>query len=151
HRGLARWRHRMGQGATLETSASVGYDGPFQIAINPGNAPRLVDVETFSYGLRSVAHLPLRPWLRLEAGLDFEGNMWPLAAPFPRIGPPREGDPGGFGGGGGGPGSSSGLASDDYTLQGNNLAPFLGATLSFLDKRLAVSPQLRLELISDSA
>ena len=41
---------------------------------NLGTLPFKVDAETFSYSLRAVARVPLSDWLRLDAGLDFEGN-----------------------------------------------------------------------------
>jgi hypothetical protein len=85
------------------------------------------------------------PWLRLEAGLDFEGNRWPIDVTFNRSGPPREGDGGGFGGGGA---AERALLTDSYTLLTNHVAPFVGLTLQALHGRLAVTPQLRLDFQS---
>src|SRR5262249_24842332 len=96
HRALVRWLHRLGAGASITNAASVGYDVPFQFVLNAGNSVRTVDVETLEYNLRSAAHIPLRPWIRLDAGFDFEGERAPISAIFPQVGGPREGDPGGF-------------------------------------------------------
>jgi hypothetical protein len=149
HRGLVRWEHRFEGGATLQSSASVGYDVPFQIVFLEGNTPRVFDQETFSYGLRTEARVPLASFLRLDAGLDFEGNRWPMKITFGPQGPPREGDPGGGFGGGGNRGGA--LASDDYLLFSNDVAPFVAASMSFFDRRLTVTPQFRLDVFSNTA
>src|ERR1700687_5081164 len=148
HRGLVRWLHRFTGGATLQTTASLGYDVPFQFQITEANASRLVDLKTFEYSLRTVAHLPVLDWLRIDAGLDYEGNLWPISATFPPTGPPREGDPGGFGGGGLG---RTGLVSDSTTVYQNKVAPFLATAVSLLNKRLTFTPQVRLEIMTASA
>jgi TonB family protein len=147
HRGLLRWLHRFGGGATFQTSASLGYDVPFQFQVNAVNASRLVDLKTFEYSLRAVAHLPVLEWLRIDAGLDYEGNTWPISATLGPTGPPREGDPGGFGTGGG----RTGLVSETATFYQNKGALFLATALSLLDKRLTITPQVRFEVLSSSA
>jgi len=145
HRAVARWLHRFAEGATVETTASTGYDVPAQFTFVEGNSPRVVDQQNLAWALRSVARVPLADWVRLDAGVDYEGTRTPVKATFPPSGPPREGDPGGgFGGAGG-------LVSDDYVLLSNGLAPFVGATFALFDKRLTVTPQLRLEVMSQSA
>ncbi len=145
HRGLVRWLHRFGGGATIETTASLGYDVPLQFSFVAGNSPRSVDWQNFEYDLRSVARFPLADWLRLDAGLDYEGTHVPVQATFPPSGAPREGDSPAMGF------AAGPLASDGYTLHSNDVAPFLAGTLSLLSKRLVVSPQLRLEVLSQSA
>ncbi len=145
HRGLVRWQHRFGEGATLETTASVGYDVPFQFTFVQGNSPLLVDQQNLAYGLRSVARVPLASWLRLDAGIDYEGTRSPVQATAPSSGESREGDaPGHFEGNGA-------LANDNYTLYANNVAPFVVGTVSVLDRKLVVSPQLRIEVLGQSA
>lgn len=145
HRGLVRWQHRFQGGATLESSVSAGYDVPFQIVFTEGNTSRVFDQQTFSYGLRTVARVPLAEWLRLDAGVDFEGNRWPVKLTFGPQGPPREGDPGGFQAGG------AGLTSDDFLLFTNDVAPFVSAKMSFFDRRLTITPQFRLDVFSNTA
>src|SRR5262249_46458312 len=150
HRGVGRWLHRFGSGATVQTTLSAGYDVPFQFTATHGNTPRSVDVESLTYALRSVARVPLRTWLRLDGGVDFEGNRWgPIQALFGPEGPPREGDPGGFGMDPGQNGNA--LTSDDYTLYSNSVALFLATVLQLADQRLVITPQLRLEMMSFSA
>src|SRR5262249_31400190 len=92
HRAVGRWLHRFAGGATVQTTLSAGYDVPFQFASSVGNTPTNVDLESLTYTLRSVARVPVRNWLRLDGGLDFEGNRWgPIKATASPEGPPREG------------------------------------------------------------
>jgi TonB family protein len=153
HRALARWRHRFEGGATSEAMFSLGYDVPFQFTLNQDNTPRAMDLETFSYTFREALKVPVTDWLRLDAGLDFEGNVWPIDVTLGPQGPPRDGDP--FDYYGAGVGSSikdtSHLLHSHYDLLMNNVAPYLGATLSAFDRKLTISPQLRVDVMSFSS
>lgn len=145
HRGLVRWQHRFLGGATLETTASLGYDVPTEFSFTSANSTRTVAQKNLGYDLRSVARVPLAHWLRLDAGIDYEGTRTPAEALFPPSGPSRDGDPPsrGFGGGA--------LAHDDYTLYSNAVAPFVAGRISLLGDKLVVSPQLRVDVLVQSA
>jgi hypothetical protein len=83
--------------------------------------------------------------------VDFEGNRWTIA---------RSGSPsavtdlvggtgsGGLGASGGFSGSASGFATDDLTLYTNHVAPFVTATWTLAERRLAVTPQFRLQVMT---
>ena len=145
HRGLVRWQHRFDGAATLETTLSLGYDVPVEFSFTEANADRTVSEKELEYSLRTVVRLPVTSWLRLDAGLDYEGTRDPVDAIFPPTGAPRDGDPPFFGF------ANGALAHDDYTLYDNAAAPFLAGSFSLLDRKLVVSPQLRLDVFTESA
>lgn len=136
HRLLARWLHRFAGRGTLTVTPSVGYDVPFAFSGAFGNTRVEVSAGTLEYSLRSVFRQPLGRRLRLDLGLDFEGNRWYLSVNGPASGMPREGDRGGFGGG---------FAYDRETLDSLTVAPFVALNFSPV-RGLTISPQLRLEL-----
>ncbi len=145
HRAIASWRHRFAGRATVQVTAALGYDVPFQVSGNLGSLPLTVDAETFEYTLRAVARVPLWSMLRLDFGLDFEGNRYTLAGSTPLAGPPREGDA---------PGMRSVVSSyiqQSATVLTNFVAPFIAFNFSFFDKRLTITPQLRLDIYSWAA
>jgi TonB family protein len=139
HRGLVRWQHRFGRLATLTVTPSVGYDQPFQFKAQIGNVGLSVDVATLEYSLRSAARINVFPWMRLDVGVDYEGNRWTLGALAPISGQPREGAGGGFAGG---------FANDSLTLYTNDIAPFVAVNFSLLKNRLTITPQIRFEILT---
>jgi TonB family protein len=140
HRALARWTHHFTSRATLSVTASLGYDVPFQFRATAGNFPISVDAETFEYTIRAVARVPLASFVRLDAGLDFEGNRFTLVGQTPVTGAPREGDPG-FGNQGG---RSAGYVQENLTLNLNQVAPFV--SLNFKFGKWTITPGLRLDI-----
>ena len=94
--------------------------------------------------------MPVRPWLRLFGGIDYEGSRFTQqrsGVARPPVGGASGASVGGFGEQTGSfDGMSSGFATDDLTVYGNQVAPFLVATFSLFDKRLTVTPQMRLQL-----
>jgi hypothetical protein len=143
HRLLLKYVHRFKRRVTLTVTPSIGYDVPFQVNATLGNTPFHIDAETFAYGLRTVVRAPITSWLRLDGGIDFEGNRVTLSASAPTNGPPREGDNPGQG-----TRTSAGFTTDALTLYQNNVAPFAMATFALFDKRLTVTPQFRLEVLT---
>ncbi len=141
HRFLAKYQHRFGA-ATLTLTPWVGYDQPISANGSFGNTQIVFNVTNIAYGLRAVARLPLTRWLRLDAGLDFEGGRWHLGGSAPFAGATR----GGGGGGGGGAGGSAGLISDNLQLYENNTAPYIALVFSLLNKRLTVTTGFRLDI-----
>src|SRR5439155_530028 len=83
---------------------------------------------------------------RLDAGLDYEGTRFHLDATQNVAGLLREGDNGGFGGLGG-PDPNQAVATDHMTLYTHHVAPFAALVFSLLEKRLTVTPQLRVEVL----
>jgi TonB family protein len=138
HRALVRWTRRFGTRATLTITPSIGYDVPFQLRGAFGNIALEVDARTFEYSLRAVARVNLWKELRLDVGVDFEGNVYELSASGPISGVPREGDQPGMRGGGG-------FLEERATILGNHVAPFLALNLSLFGGRLIVVPQLRVD------
>ncbi|MEO6952700.1 MAG: TonB-dependent receptor [Polyangia bacterium] len=137
HRGLVRWTHRLPHGATLTVTPSAGYDVPIQVNANFGNVPIHLDVRLVSYNLKAVARLPLTSWLRLDAGLDFEGHRWSASATAPSTGRPQEGD-------NGGPNATS-FSTVNTVFYTHAIAPYAIADFHFFDNKLSIAPQVRLE------
>ena len=137
HRALVKWTHRFANRTILTVTPSAGYDVPFSVNAQIGNLPLSVDAHLSSYNLRAVARIPVTKWLRIDAGLDFEGNRWDVNAVAPSTGPPREGDSGmnGF----------TALAKVDSTFYVHKIAPYALADFQFFDNKLSISPQVRLE------
>ena len=151
HRALLSWAHRFDRGRTLTVTSSVGYDAPFGLGVAFGQTPTSLSERTFAYATRAVLRWPVTSTLRLDGGVDFEGNRWQVN---------RAGSPaavtdlvsgtgaGGLGSNGGFSGAGSGYAIDDLTLYTNNIAPFVTATLAFFGRRFTVTPQFRLQVMT---
>ena len=137
HRALVRWTHRFADRATLTITPSAGYDVPFRVDATIGNTPFQVDARLATYNLRAVARIPVTSWLRLDAGLDFEGERWDIRALAPAAGQPREGDAG--------MGSLGAYTSVDTTFYLHKVGPYAIADFTFLDKKLSIAPQIRLD------
>lgn len=158
HRGLLNYLHRFEGGATWSTVASVGYDVPFQVQTVSGSGVTSADdAHVLSYTLRSIARIPIASFLRLDAGVDFEGNAFTvdqraaqaLSASGDGIGLPFGGGGGfgiGFGGGFGGGRGAMGPSTLDVLT--NHVAPLLSANFSFLSGKLLLIPQFRLQVFN---
>jgi TonB family protein len=138
HRVLLRYLHRFGKN-TFTVTAAAGCNQPFQFGGQFGNFNLRVDAFSTLWAVRAVVRAPLTPWLRLDAGVDYEGNEWRAGGNLPIAGAPREGDPPGFNGGGG-------FVSIESRFYANHVAPFVALNFSLLDNRLLIVPQLRFEL-----
>ena len=151
HRALLSWAHRFDRGRTLTVTSSVGYDAPFGLGVAFGQTPTSLDERTFAYATRAVLRWPITSTLRLDGGVDFEGNRWQInragspAAVTDLVGGTGAG---GLGSNGGFSGAGSGYAIDDLTLYTNNIAPFVTATLGFFGRRFTVTPQFRLQVMT---
>jgi len=141
HRALVKYLHRFGK-TTLTITPSVGFDSPIQGSGSVGNNSFFVDAKNIGYGLRAVVRVPFTSWLRLDAGVDFEGNRYDISAHTPATAMPREGDPPGF--------RNNGVLSTSATLYINNTAPYVGLNFTLFDKRVTINPQLRLDVYSFS-
>ncbi len=151
HRGVASWTHRFDQGRSLFVTASVGYDTPFGLGVDFGQTTTTLDQHAVDYALRAIGRWPINAMIRLDGGVDFEGNRWVIdragtpAAVTDLVGGTGAG---GLGANGGFGGSVSGYAVDDLTLYTNHVAPFVTANLTFLHDRLVVTPQFRLQVMT---
>jgi TonB family protein len=153
HRGVVDWQHRFARGGTFTLVSSVGYDVPFGLGVSYGAVPSTLDQHAFGYATRAVARLPLGQALRLDGGVDFEGQRFvldQLGASSIAVDPASAAGRATTGAGSGFNGSVSGYASDHLVLWENNVAPFLTATISALNRRLTLTPQLRLQVMSFS-
>lgn len=151
HRGIISWTRRLDGGGTFNWTSSVGYDVPVSLGVQLGAVPTSVQIGALEYTSRAEVRLPLAAWLRLDAGLDFEGSRSAVSragAASPTTNGYGGTSNGGFSGDGGFGGSLAGFAVDDYTLYAAHLAPFVAANLSFFDKRLTITPGLRLQAMS---
>lgn len=149
HRVLGRWTHRFANRATFTLTPSVGYDLPYNLGVGLGSSPFLIQNGQIEYNLRALARIPLTSWLRIDAGLDYEGTRYTLNATQNVDGGLREGDNGGFGGLGG-PDATRGVATDRLLLYTNHTAPHAALTFELLGKRLILRPQVRFETLSFS-
>ncbi len=134
HRLLVRWMHRFENGTTLTFTPSAGYDSPVQVDGNFGAVKFHLSTHTIAYNLRAALRIPVEKWLRLDVGLDFEGNADPfdLSFEFPanlRV-----------------PLAGGGIAPDGTTLFIVGAAPWAQATFTLLDKRLTITPGIRAQL-----
>jgi TonB family protein len=138
HRLLARWTHRFENGTTFTLTPSVGYDVPFEVNAQIGPVAFHVDPAIISYNLKAILRTPVTSFLRLDVGLDFEGNVDPFDVTGTPQGMPREGDALSMG--------TGGFVHDSGTLYLTTAAPYVVANFSFLDKKLNITPGVRLEL-----
>jgi len=151
HRAVADWSHRFDGGRTATVIASAGYDAPFGFGVTYGQVPSTLQERAFTYAVRAFGRLPVAATLRFDGGVDFEGNRWTVA----RAGSPAAttdivggAGAGGLGANGGFGGGTSGYASDDLTLFTNHVAPFATATWALFDRRLTITPQFRLQVMT---
>ena len=144
HRGLVRWSHHFDGGASLSITPSVGYDVPYGLDVTFGNGTYSHTDGQLSYSLRALYHLPISRFLRLDAGLDYEGTRYTLDARQNPGGLYREGDTGDFLGYTA-PIASEAVLTDHMLLYTNHVAPFASLTIALLGQRLLIMPQLRLE------
>lgn len=155
HRGMVRWTRRLHGGGTWSVVSSIGYDVPFQLGVQFGNVPTSIDARQVGYSLRAAIDLPVRTWLRVYGGVDYEGSRFVQdRAGVAR--PPTGGGGSGAGAGGFGeePGSfgglTSGYAADSMTLFANHVAPFVATKFAMFGERLALTPQFRLQVMTFS-
>ena len=153
HRGMLSWLHRFASGATWSTVVSAGYDVPFQVQTGSSSAVSSADdAHVFSYTLRSIARIPLSSFLRLDAGVDFEGNLFSVdqtAAVASAAAGDGNGMLAGFGNGiGMGGMNRGGGGPSTLTVLTNHVAPLVSANFSFLGGRLLLIPQLRLQVFT---
>ena len=151
HRGSVVWTHRLARGGTFTSVSWVGYDVPAGLGVDFGTVPTALDQHSFGYGERAVVRLPIGDTLRLDGGIDFEGQRFVQD----RVGSSSLNvDPAAAAGGAAtNPGARvsgqvSGFSSDNLTLYENNVAPFVTATFAALRKRLTLTPQLRLQIMT---
>jgi hypothetical protein len=147
HRGLVRWTHRFQSGALLSVTPSFGYDVPYGLDVTVGNGSYSHTDGQLSYSLRALYHLPLKRWLRLDAGLDYEGTRYTLDARQNPGGLYREGDVGDFLGYTA-PNPNAAVLTDHMLLYTNHVAPFASLTIALFNQRLLVMPQMRLEAMT---
>lgn len=146
-RALVRWTHRFSRNTSLFVMPSIGGDTVrFDLGDSGiGGIQLKLDVLTLSYNLRSELRHRVTPWLSATAGIDFEGTR----SSFDILTPGVVGAPGSSGGGGGGGGTAAlGLipsTRETSVQQIVRFAPYLIARAEFFNKRLIVSPQLRLD------
>ena len=80
---------RFDAGRTLSVTAAVGYDAPFGLGVQYGTVPTSIDEHSFSYILRALGRWPVSKTVRLDGGVDFEGNRFVID----RLGSPGGGRP----------------------------------------------------------
>jgi TonB family protein len=129
HRGVLSWVHRFARRATLSVTGSIGYDVPFQFRQVINDQVSSVDPGLLQYTVRAVARVPLTAWLRLDAGVDYEGNRFTLNRQASTVG-----------------GATS--QPDNLELYTNHIGPFVSALFTFFDKKLTINPQLRLQVLT---
>jgi hypothetical protein len=109
-----------------------------------------MSIGDLGYTARAEARLPVASWLRLDAGLDYEGNRFTVdrsGAATPASNG-YSGTSNGYGGDGGFGGSTSGFAVDNMVLYTNAAAPFAAANITLFNKRLTITPQFRYQVLT---
>jgi len=150
HRGILNWTRRLQGGGVFALNSSIGYDVPLDLGINFGGTATSIDARTLGVSTRAILDVPVRPWLRLFGGVDYEGSRFTQKRSG--VARPPVGGASGVGTGGFGEqsgtfdGMQSGFASDDLTVYANQVAPFLIATFSLFGQRLTVTPQIRFQI-----
>ncbi len=151
HRLAGEWVRRFDKGRTLSVVASVGYDAPFGLGVDYGQVPTTISEHALNYATRALGRWPLNDLVRLDAGVDFEGNRWVIdrtGSPFTVTDVVSGTSTQGIGSNGGFSGAGSGYTSDHLVLYTNHVAPFGGVTLSLIGKRLTITPQLRVQVMT---
>jgi TonB family protein len=150
HRAIATWSRRFARGATFSLTSSLGLDAPFGLGVAFGTVPTSIDQRAFGYATRAVVRLPLGASVRLDGGVDFEGSRFVLdrAGSVSVAVDPATAATGAGMGSGGLTGAGSDFTFDHLVLYSNHVAPFMSATLSALDRRLTITPQFRLQIMT---
>ncbi|HXJ21114.1 MAG TPA: TonB family protein [Polyangia bacterium] len=151
HRLAGEWARRFDQGRTLSVVASLGYDAPFGLGVQYGTVPTTIQERSLNYNTRAIGRWPLGDLLRLDGGVDFEGNRWVVdrtGSPFTVTDVVSGTSNQGVGSNGGFSGTGSGYTTDHLILYTNHVAPFAGVTLSLIGKRLTIVPQFRLQVMT---
>jgi hypothetical protein len=76
HRAILGWTRRLQGGGAFTWTSSVGYDVPLDLGIRFGGTATSIDARTLSLTTRAVVDIPVRPWLRLFGGVDYEGSRF---------------------------------------------------------------------------
>ena len=147
-RARIRWTHRFSSATQLVVMPSIGGDVTRFDTGDGGVGTVQFKLEglTLGYNLRAELRHRFAPWLNVIGGVDFEGSR----SSFDVVVPPVPA------GGGGSSGESNNQASgsaitqlgsvrDSSVLHIIRTAPYAIARFDLLDRRLTISPQLRLE------
>jgi TonB family protein len=151
HRAVFEWNHRFARAGTFSLVSSVGYDVPFGLGVTYAAVPSTIDQHGFGYMTRAVTRLPFGEALRLDGGVDFEGQRFVLdrvGAGSISVDPSSAAGRATTGAGAAFNGSVSGYSSDHLTLYENFVAPFVTATISTLARRLTITPQFRFQVLT---
>ncbi len=135
-----RYTHRFSRNTTLTVMPSIGGDTQTINTGDNGIGGVLFKLSTLTlgYNLRSELRHRTTDWLQLFFGVDFEGQRISFDVLAPDLG----------GNGFGQSASAASLVSssqDQSVLHIVRTAPYLIARFEFLDRRLILSPQLRLD------
>jgi hypothetical protein len=151
HRTKLSWIHRFKGGASFTVISSVGYDVPFGLGAQFGSVPTKLDQSAFGYSTRAVGRLPLGEAVRLDGGIDFEGQRFVLdrqGASSIAVDPSTAAGMGTTGAGAAFRGGVSGFSTDHLVLLQNFVAPFFAATFQSPGKRLMIIPQFRMQVMT---
>ncbi len=147
-RARIRWTHRFSSATQLVVMPSIGGDVTRFDTGDGGIGTVQFKLEglTLGYNLRAELRHRFAPWLNVVGGVDFEGSRSSFEVVVPPIPP----------GGGGSSGETNGQTGgsaitqldsvrDQSVLHIVRTAPYAIARFDLFDRRLTVSPQLRLE------
>jgi hypothetical protein len=145
-RARIRWTHRFSSKTALMVMPSIGGD-TFRVGFGDGGVGGValkLDVLQLGYNLRADLRHRFSDSLTLNGGVDFEGTWSSFDVIAPAAGGGNSaGDPGGMGGA-----SAVTLNAARRELSQFNAvrtAPYAIARIELLNKRLLISPQVRLE------
>jgi hypothetical protein len=144
-RARLRWTHRFSKNTTLTVMPSVGAD-VFNVDFAGGSLAGValnLDTLQLGYNLRAELRDRIRDWFTLSGGIDFEG----LRSTFD-VTAPTAGGGGSSGDGTGQPRPAVTLLPslrDQSVLHTLRTAAYAIARFELADRRIVVSPQIRLE------
>lgn len=147
-RARIRWTHRFSPSTQLIVMPSIGGDVTRFDTGDGGIGTVLFKLEgmTLGYNLRAELRHRVAPWLNLIGGVDFEGTRSAFEVIVPPVPPGGGGSAGESNNGAAGSALTQlGSVKDESVLHIVRTAPYAIARFDLLDRRLTISPQLRLE------
>ncbi|MFV8755895.1 TonB family protein [Nannocystaceae bacterium ST9] len=135
----AKWTRDGGDGHLLTVTPFVGF-GRERQAASFGELKTRLGTDTWMGGVRVASNHRVRPWLRVEVGLDAEIEHAAIDRRGALALPAREGDVRVFGQ----PPPES-IAGDDWTVTQVGLAPYVEAEFSIAQGAVRIIPGLRID------
>jgi TonB family protein len=135
----AKWTRDTGEGHLMIVTPFVGF-GRERAGASFGELATSLDTDTWMGGVRVASSRRVKPWLRVEVGLDAEIEYAAIGRRGALALPAREGDIRVFGQ----PPPES-IAADDWTVTQIGLAPYIEAEFALAGGAVRIIPGLRID------